>query len=224
MTAEIRILIADDHPLFRRGLRFTIEADPALRVVAETGDGMTALAELEVLQPDIAVLDMNMPSLDGLAVARISVERGWPTGIILLTMHKDEALFHAALALGVRGFVIKDGLADEIVTCIKAVAAGQSYFSPGLSIFLAEQRQQRQQHQQQTDNEAQLLTALADLTPAERRVLRLLAEGQSSREIAETLVVSVRTVEHQRASIAAKLDIKGARALLLFAHTHKAKL
>lgn len=221
MNTEIRILIADDHPLFRRGLRFTIESDSALRVVAEAADGQAALAQLEALQPDIAVLDMNMPSPDGLAVARFCAECAWPTGLIFLTMHKDEALFQAALAVGVRGFVIKDGLADEIITCIKAVAAGQSYFSPGLSIFLAEQHQQRQQS---ADGEAPSLAALADLTPAERRVLRLLAEGQTSREIAETLVVSVRTVEHQRAGIAAKLGVKGAPALLLFAHTHKAKL
>lgn len=217
MTAEIRILIADDHPLFRRGLRFTLETDPALRVVAEIGDGAAALAQLEALQPDIAVLDVDMPAPDGLAVARLVAERGWPTGLVFLTMHKDEAVFHAALDLGVRGFVLKDGLADEIITCIKAVAAGQSYFSPGLSVFLARQAGK-------AAAETASLARLAELTPAERRVLRLLAEGQSSREIAETLVVSVRTVEHQRASIAAKLGVKGAAALLLFAHTHKAKL
>lgn len=221
MSSEIRILIADDHPLFRRGLRFTIESDPAFRVMAEIGDGASALAQLEVLQPDIAVLDVDMPVLDGLAVARLAAERGWPIRVIFLTMHKDEAVFHAALDLGVRGFVLKDGLADEIITCIKAVAAGQSYFSPSLSVFLVQQAGKRNQ---QAADEAEVLTRLADLTPAERRVLRLLAEGQSSREIAETLVVSVRTVEHQRASIAAKLGVKGARALLLFAHTHKTKL
>lgn len=221
MNTEIRILIADDHPLFRRGLRFTIESDPALRLVAEIGDGASALAQLEALQPDIAVLDVDMPAPDGLAVARLAAERGWPTSVVFLTMHKDEAVFHAALDLGVRGFVLKDGLADEIITCIKAVAAGQSYFSPGLSVFLARQAGHRNQ---QAADEAEVFSALADLTPAERRVLRLLADGQTSREIAETLVVSVRTVEHQRASIAAKLGVKGARALLIFAHTHKAKL
>lgn len=221
MNTEIRILIADDHPLFRRGLRFTIESDPALRVVAEIGDGASAFAHLEALQPDIAVLDVDMPVLDGLAVARLAAERGWPTSVVFLTMHKDEAVFHAALDLGVRGFVIKDGLADEIITCIKAVAAGQSYFSPGLSVFLARQAGQRNQ---KAADEADVWARLAELTPAERRVLRLLAEGQTSREIAETLIVSVRTIEHQRASIAAKLGVKGAPALLLFAHTHKAKL
>ncbi|MEP7336210.1 MAG: response regulator transcription factor [Acidobacteriota bacterium] len=221
MNTEIRILIADDHPLFRRGLRFTIESDPALRVVAEIGDGASALAQLEALRPDIAVLDVDMPAPDGLAVARIVAERGWPTNVVFLTMHKDEAVFHAALDLGVRGFVLKDGLADENITCIKAVAAGQSYFSPGLSVFLARQAGQRNQR---AADESGVLAALAELSPVERRVLRLLADGQSSREIAETLVVSVRTVEHQRASIAAKLGVKGAPALLLFAHTHKAKL
>lgn len=215
---EIRVLIADDHPLFRRGLRFAIESDPLLRVVAETGDGATTLTQLEACRPDIAVLDVDMPPPDGLAVARVMAARGWATGIIFLTMHKDEAIFHAALELGVRGFVVKDGLADEIITCIKAVAAGHRYFSPGLTAFLV------RQHEQQRTAATALQTRLAELTPAERRVLRMLAAGQTSREIAAALAVSVRTIEHQRASLAAKLGVKGAAALLLFANTNKDRL
>lgn len=140
MNREIRIVIADDHPMFRSGLRMTIEADPLLRVVAEAGDGESARASVIELQPDIAVLDIYMPPPDGLAIARDLQERHWPTNAILLTMYNDKALLNAALDIGVKGFLVKDATANEIVGCIKAVAAGKSYLSPTLSDFLLERR------------------------------------------------------------------------------------
>lgn len=130
---ELQIVIADDHPIFRRGLRTLIEADPRLKVVAEAEDGATALAEVKRLQPQVAVLDMDMPQLDGMAVARATAEQRLPVAVAFLTMHKDEATFNAALDLGVKGYVVKDSAANEIIGCIKAVAAGQSFISPVLS-------------------------------------------------------------------------------------------
>lgn len=114
---ELTIVIADDHPIFRRGLRTIIEADPQLKVVAEAEDGQAALAEVKRLQPQVVVLDMDMPQLDGRAVAREIQAQRLPVAITFLTMHKDEATFNAALDLGVKGYVVKDSAASEIIGC-----------------------------------------------------------------------------------------------------------
>ena len=217
MQKEIRIVIADDHPIFRRGLRTMIEADPLLKIVAEADDGQSALARIRELQPDVAVLDIDMPPPDGLAVARRLHEQRLPIAIIFLTMHKDEAMLNAALEVGVKGFIVKDGAANEIVGCIKAVAAGQSFFSPTLTGHLLSRRNQAYSLAGQS-------TSLNDLTASERRVLLLVAESKSNKEIAEKMFVSVRTVEHHRSNICAKLGLTGRNALLMFALAHKSEL
>src|SRR5262245_37194208 len=167
MSKEIHILIADDHPIFRRGLRMIIESDPALKVVAEADDGAAALARIEELQPDVAVLDMDMPPPDGLAIVRRIREKGWPVATVFLTMHKDAAAFNAALDVGVKGYVVKDGAANEIVGCVKSVAAGHNFFSPTLSGYLLAHRERVEAFDRQTPS-------IKDLTASERRVLQLI--------------------------------------------------
>jgi DNA-binding NarL/FixJ family response regulator len=217
MSKEIRVLIADDHPIFRRGLRMIIESDPALKVVAEVGDGVAALARTEELRPAVAVLDMDMPPPDGLAVARRIRESEWPVAVVFLTMHKDAGSFNAAIDAGVKGYVVKDGAADEIVGCIKSVAAGNNFFSPVLSGHLLGRRGRIDEFDRQSPS-------IKDLTDSERRILLLIAEARSNKEIAETLFISVRTVEHHRSNICGKLGLTGKNALLTFALTHKSEL
>jgi DNA-binding NarL/FixJ family response regulator len=217
MKKEIRVLIADDHPIFRRGLRMVIEEDPLLKVVAEAGDGESALERIRELQPEVVVLDVNMPPPDGLAIARRLREQRLLVHPILLTMHNDEALLNAAIDTNVKGFVVKDGAPNEIVGCIKAVAAGQSFFSPTLSDHLLARRNRAGGLAAQSES-------ASDLTTAERRILSLVAEAKTNKEIAGELFISVRTVEHHRSNICAKLGLAGKNALLTFAFTHKSEL
>jgi len=215
--AECRIVIADDHPIFRQGLRQIIETDPRLKVVGEAADGDTALEQLRESGAEVAVLDVDMPGSDGFAVARTLRELHLPVGVIFLTMHKDERFFNAALDLGVKGYVLKDSAATEIIGGIRAVAAGQEYVSPALTTFLLNRARRAAAL-------AAEQPALARLTTTERRVLKLIAEYKTSREIADELCVSPRTVEHHRANICDKLDLKGSHALLKFAAAHQSQL
>ena len=215
MGPEISVLVADDHPIFRKGLRQIIETDAGLRVVAEADDGESALELIRATSPRVAVLDVDMPHKDGFAVAREVRAAGLEVALIFLTMHKNERFFNAALDLGVQGYVLKDSAAAEIVSGIKAVAAGQSYVTPILTGYLLNRRAAAQTAQQ---------TGLPSLTEAERRVLKMVADYKSSKDIADELFISPRTVDRHRANIATKLDLKGSHALLHFALEHKSEL
>ena len=211
MNKEIRVLIADDHPIFRRGLRAVIESDADLKIVGEADDGEIALSEIERLEPNIVVLDSDMPKVDGLTVARTIQAKNLTTLAVFLTMHKDEAIFNAAIDADVKGFVIKDSAATDIVSCIKEVANGKRFFSHALSEFLLNRRNAN-------------TSPIDSLTVSERRVLRLISDSKSTKEIAEELFISPRTVDHHRANISSKLDLKGKNALLTFALTNKTKI
>ena len=217
MPRDVHVVIADDHPIFRQGLRQIIETDPHLRVVAEAADGEQALQWLQRERADVVVLDLTMPVMDGFSVARAVRDQRLPVAVVLLTMHKDEHYLNAALDLGVQGYVVKDSAATEIIDCIQAVAAGKDYVSPTLSSLLIRRGRGAAALVQQKP-------ALAQLTPTERRVLKLIAEGQTSREIASALHIGVRTVEHHRNNIALKLELHGSHALLKFAVQHQSEL
>jgi len=217
MKEKIHVLIADDHPIFRKGLRVVIEEDPSLIVVAEAGDGQSALARTLEFQPHVAVLDIDMPPPDGLTVARAILDKQLPVEVVFLTMYKDEALINATLDMGVKGFVMKDSAANEIINCIKAVEAGQSFFSPALLDFLIARRRRAGGASVQSFPQD-------ELTPSERRILRLIAQLKSNKEIAAELSISVRTVEHHRSNICSKLGISGKNMLIAYALTHKSGL
>ena len=217
MSSDIRVVIADDHPIFRQGLRSVIESQPDLTVVGEASDGAKALDLLASAGAAVAVLDLTMPVNDGFAVARAARELRLSTAIVFLTMHNDEPSVNAALDLGVRGYVLKDNASTEIVDCIRMVAAGRNYVSPTLSSFLISRRGRA------TSLAAQK-PALDQLTPAERRVLKLIADGLTSREIADQFGIGVRTVEHHRNNVAVKLELRGSHALTKFALKHQSDL
>lgn len=217
---EISILIADDHPLLRKGLRMTIEADPNLKVVAEADDGAAALVEIERLHPKIAIVDVNMPRMGGFDLLRALNQQGPkapPVAVIFLTMHSDEEMFNEALDLGARGYVLKESAVNDIVSAIKAVAAGRHYLSAAISSYLVSRNTRAVTFAQQRPS-------LNDLTPAERRILRLIAANRSSKQIADELGISHRTVENHRTNICQKLEIHGINALLKFALEHKSEL
>lgn len=217
MSDEIRVVIADDHPVFRQGLRQIIEADPKLKIVGEAEDGEAALQLIRELRPDVAVLDVSMPVLDAFAVVRVLREQHVRVSLIFLTMHKDEYFLNAALELEVKGYVLKDSAIVEIANSIEAVAAGKDYISPTLSTYLINRGRRAAALVQQ-------IPVLNQLTPTERRVLKLVAEGKTSKEIADEMHVGVRTVEHHRSNIAVKLELKGSHALIKFAVRHQSEL
>jgi DNA-binding NarL/FixJ family response regulator len=212
-----RILIADDHPILRKGLREVIEEDPSLRVVAEAGDGDAALAQMAAHDPDVVVLDMDMPTRDGLGVLREMRARDLEAAVIVLTLHAGAQLLIEAIDLGAKGYMLKDTALASIVDGIKAVAAGGQFVSPSLTPVLISHRTRAQALAAQ-------LPALDHLTPTERRILRLIAAGRSSKEIADSLFIHYRTVENHRVNMAQKLGLRGHNAVLKFALEHKAEL
>ncbi|MBS1795292.1 MAG: response regulator transcription factor [Acidobacteria bacterium] len=217
MKTEVKIFIADDHPIFRAGLRQIIETDPRLKIAGEADDGAEALAALENLAVDVTVLDIDMPRMDGFETARAIKQRRFPTEIVFLSMHKDERFFNTAFDLGIRGYVLKDSAVTEIVQCLKTVAEGREFVSPQLSGFLLN----RARHAAELAGRQPQVNRL---TPTERQILKLIGDYKTSREIADQLLIGIRTVEHHRANICEKMDLKGSHALIKFAVENKSKL
>jgi DNA-binding NarL/FixJ family response regulator len=210
-------MLVDDHPAFRLGVRQVIVSDPRFMIIGEASDGQSALELIRRLRPDVTVLDISMPKLNGLDLMRLLVRERPPTRWVVLTMHQEESLFQEAMDLGALGYVLKENAVDDILRCLQAVAAGDCYLSSSLSNFLLRQRQSGQALRNQTPG-------LDDLTAMERRILKLIAENKTSRQIGAELFISPRTVETHRRNLCLKLGLSGSHPLLRFALEHRSVL
>lgn len=206
----IRIVIVDDHPLFRQGLRQVIQSDPRFVLLAEADHGEAAKQAVLQHEPDLVVLDVNLPDMTGLDVATSLRQTGVKARFVVLTMLKDEQAFNRAMNIGIDGYVLKENAGSEIISCLISVASGNAYVSPSLTGFLLRRRSR-------TEALASHQPGLSDLTTAEKRILKRIAEKKTSREIAAELSVSPRTVETHRTNICTKLALKGSNSLLQFA-------
>jgi two-component system response regulator NreC len=205
----IAIILADDHRIVRQGLRALLEAEPDFQLVGETGDGLEAVQLAERLQPDVAVLDLMMPSINGLEATRQICDCCPQTRVVILSMHADEGYVLESLRNGAAGYVLKDSSADDLVRAVRRVVSGRRYLSAPLSERAIEVYMQKARETP--------LDPYEKLTNREREVLHLAAGGDSSAEIAERLSISPRTVETHRANMMRKLDLHSQTDMIRYA-------
>jgi DNA-binding NarL/FixJ family response regulator len=206
----IRILLADDHTVMRRGLRMLLESHAGFQVVAEASDGRQAVAQAESLRPDVAVLDVAMPNLGGIEAAQRIVAALPHTAVVILSMHSDEGYVLRALKAGAKGYLLKDSAEGDLLDAIKAVHQGKAFFSPEISKMLVEDYV-RELRARGAEDSYELLTG------REREMLQLLAEGKSNKEIAAMLNLSLYTIETHRRNLQDKLKLHSLAELILYA-------
>lgn len=214
---KIRIIIADDHPIFRSGLKQIIEEDENIDIIGTADNGEKALQIIEELNPDIALLDIDMPKLTGLQVLKILHEKKLKTKVIFLTVFSSEDIFDEAMELGVSGFVLKDCAVDDITDCVNKVYEGNYYISPSISNIFINRRDKMKKFEKKNP-------ALSDLTKTELLILKLISEGKTSKEIGHEMFISYKTVENHRSNINTKLNLKGPNSLIKFAFENKSLL
>ena len=206
----IRVLLADDHKLIRAGLVLVVQQQPDLSVIGEADDGRQAVQLVESLRPDVVVMDIGMPNLNGIEAARQITASRPDTAVVILSMHADEGYVLRALKAGARAYLLKDSATTDLVQAIRAVVEGKSFFSPAVSKVLLQDYMRKLQRSGAEDS-------YDLLSPREREVLQLVAEGQSNKEVANLLNLSTYTVETHRAKIMQKLNLKGVPELILYA-------
>lgn len=206
----IRILLADDHNVMRRGLRLLLESQPEFSVVGEASDGRQAVEQAEAVHPDVAILDIAMPNLSGIEATQRIVSLLPATSIVILSMHSDEGYVLRALKAGAKGYVLKDSVEGDLIDAVKAVNEGTTFFSPEISKMLVEDYV-REIRSREFEDSYQLLTS------REREILQLLAEGKTNKEIAGSLNLSVHTIESHRRNLHEKLNFHSFADLVLYA-------
>jgi two-component system, NarL family, response regulator NreC len=206
----IRILLADDHTVVRKGLRLLLESQPEFTVVADAADGREAVALAEQHRPDVAVMDIAMPVLNGIEAARQISTKAPQTAVVFLSMHADEGYVLRALKAGARAYLLKDSAEHDLINAVKAVSDGKAFFSPAISKMLVEDYM-RQMQDRHVEDSFDLLTT------RERELLQLLAEGKNNKEVAATLNLSPHTVETHRSNIFQKLNLHSSAELILYA-------
>ena len=209
--SSIRILVADDQPLVRAGIRRVIEADQTLSVIAEAADGHEAVALVRALHPDVVLMDIRMPILDGIEATRRLVDGGTAARIIVLTTFGLDEYVLGALRAGASGFVLKEAPPEEILEAIRIVAAGDALIAPAVTRAVIDELGRRPAR-------AELAARLEELTPREREVLELLAQGRSNAEIAAELVVGEGTVKTHVAHVLSKLGVRDRVQAVIFAY------
>jgi two-component system response regulator NreC len=207
---SIRILLADDHGLVRKGLRFVLEQEPGMEVVGEAGDGREAVKLAEELEPDVIVMDIAMPHLNGIDAAAQIVKRNARTGVIMLSVHSDESYLLRALGVGAKGYLLKDSAELDAVRAVQSVAQGRPFFSPAIAKTLLDDYMR---YLQQRD----LQDSYDLLTDREKEILQLLAEGRSNKDVAAMLDLSLYTVETHRTHIMQKLNLHNTAEIVLYA-------
>lgn len=205
----MRVLLADDHSIVRRGLRGLLEA-AGLTVVAEASDGLEAARLTEEHRPDVVILDIGMPKLNGIEVAARAHKMDRPPGVIILSVHGDESYIMRALAAGARAYLLKSATDEDLIPAVRAVSAGKPFFSPAVAAVLVEDYVRRLQQKGLTDS-------YHLLTDREKEVLQLLAEGRSNKEVATLLDLGLSTVESHRANLMEKLNLHNTAEIVLYA-------
>lgn len=216
MDKSVKIVIADDHSLVRKGLRQVLESNPNYSII-EAENGEEALQKIHSEHPAIAILDVEMPKMTGFDVVRKINNESLSVDIIFLTMFKEEAVFNKAMDVGAKGYVLKENTVSEILQCIQSVLEGKYYLSPSISEFLLRRNSK-------STTSASDKAGIHLLTPAEKNILKLLAQMKTNQEIADELHISIKTVHNHRSNVCEKLELRGTHALLKFAVEHASEL
>jgi DNA-binding NarL/FixJ family response regulator len=208
MTAPLRIMLADDHTLVRAGLHKLIDAMPGVEVVGEAGDGQTLLTMVEQMHPDVVLMDIAMPGLNGLETTARLLQNNPAIRVMILSMHQSEEYVRRALRLGAVAYLLKDSAPMELELALAAVLRGETYLSPAVSKGVVNDYVQRLRDEDQPGDQ---------LSPRQREVLQLIAEGLSTKEIARQLNLSVKTIETHRTSLMKLLDVHEVTGLVRYA-------